>query len=106
MKDNEIKDIDYDKLNVVEYQEHYSEKGFLDKIKSIAKNQYFNGQQRNDTNVTFNATGTEYTIAISGGNVTMSNGGYYIRHRSTASQVQMGNSDNGRNWIFYPVTID
>ena len=37
MKDNEIKDIDYDKLNVVEYQEHYSEKGFLDKIKSIAK---------------------------------------------------------------------
>ena len=56
--------------------------------------------------MTFNATGTEYTFDISDGNVTMENGGYYIRHRGTASQVQMGNSDNGRNWIFYPVTVD
>lgn len=37
MKDNEIKDIDYDKLDVVEYQEHYSEKGFWSKIKDFAK---------------------------------------------------------------------
>jgi hypothetical protein len=57
-------------------------------------------------NVTFNATGTEYDIKISDGNVTMSNGGYYIRHRGTASQVQMVNSTNNRNWIFYPVTVD
>ena len=57
-------------------------------------------------NVTFDATGTEYTIEISDGYVTMSNGDYYIRHSGTASQVQMVNSTNNRNWIFYPVTVD
>ena len=75
------------------------------KIKSIAKNQYFNGEERNNANVTFNATGTEYTIAISNSEVTMLRGGYYIRHRSQ-TQVQMGDSTNGRTWIFYPVTVD
>ena len=73
------------------------------KIKSFAKNLYFNG---NNGNITFNATGTEYTITINGSNVTMSNGNNYIRQRSTATEVQISNSSSGRNWVFYPITLN
>ena len=73
------------------------------KIKSFAKNLYFNG---NNGNITFNATGTEYTITINGSNVTISNGNNYIRQRTTATEVQISNSSSGRNWVFYPITIN
>ena len=73
------------------------------KIKSFAKNLYFNG---NNGNITFNATGTEYTITINGSNVTISNGNNYIRQRSTATEVQISNSSSGRNWVFYPITLN
>ena len=73
------------------------------KIMSFAKYLYFNG---NNGNITFNATGTEYTITINGSNVTMSNGNNYIRQRSTATEVQISNSSSGRNWVFYPITLN
>ena len=73
------------------------------KIKSVAKNQYFSGTSGN---VTFSSTGTEYSITMSGGLVTISSGNNYIRQRSTATNVVLDTNSDGRNWRFYQLTVD
>ena len=57
-------------------------------------------------NVTFNSTGTEYSITMSGGLVTISSGNNYIRQKSTATNVELGTYSDGRNWKFYQFVID
>lgn len=84
------------------------------KIKSVAKNQYFNGT---NNNVTFNGTGTNYTISRQNNNnyyrisVDVRNNygnnttTYYLRQTSDTA-VSMGTGNNNRNWYFYPVTFN
>lgn len=72
------------------------------KIKSVAKNQYFNGY---NGNVSFNNSGTSYTITNSGSNFTISYNSwrtYYLRQTSN-SQVTMNNTNNNNTWQFYEV---
>lgn len=75
------------------------------KIKSVAKDTYFNG---NNGNVSFNNTGTSYTINNNGGNVTISYSSwstYYLKQTGDTS-VSMGRNQNGDyTWYFYEVTI-
>ena len=82
------------------------------KIKSVAKNenQYFDGH---DGNVSFNNSGTSYTISnSSGSNFTISYTENYIIWRTTYylkqtsnSSVSMSEGNNGNNnWQFYEVT--
>ena len=75
-----------------------------DKIKSVAKNQYFYGY---DGNVSFNDNGTSYTISNSGSNFTIS---YRVSWRQTnylrqtnASKITMDNTNNNNTWQFYEV---
>ena len=76
------------------------------KIKSVAKNQYFYGDG-DGGNVTFNNNGTSFSISNSGSNFTMSYEGdwrrtYYLKQSDTA--VQMNRYENGNlNWSFYEV---
>jgi hypothetical protein len=79
------------------------------KIKSVAKNQYFYGY---DGNVSFNNNGTSYTISnSSGSNFTISytrsswisSTTYYLKQTSnTAVSMSSGTSGN-RTWQFYEV---
>ena len=73
------------------------------KIKSVAKNQYFYGD---DGNVSFNNNGTSYTISNSGSNFTISCRPiirtYYLRQTS-ASQITMSTTNNNNTWQFYEV---
>ena len=77
------------------------------KIKSVAKNQYFYGDG-DGGDVTFNNNGTSFTIGNSGSNFTMSYEGdwwqtYYLKQTNTTA-VQMNRNDNGNlNWNFYKV---
>ena len=57
-------------------------------------------------NVMFNSTGTEYSITMLGGLVTISSGNNYIRQKSTATNVGLGTYSDGRNWKFYQFVID
>ena len=74
-------------------------------IKSVAKGQYFSGD---DSNVSFNNNGTSFTISNSGSNFTMSYEGdwwqtYYLKQTSDTA-VQMNRNDNGNlTWNFYEV---
>ena len=80
------------------------------KIKSVAKKQYFNGY---NSNVSFNDSGTSYTITNSGSNFTISytydpwigsSTTYYLKQTSNDS-VTMSTGNNGyNNWQFYEVT--
>ena len=77
------------------------------KIKSVAKNQYFYGDG-DGGNVSFNNNGTSFTISSSGSNFTISYQGdwwqtYYLKQTSNTA-VQMNTRDNGNNtWYFYEV---
>ena len=76
------------------------------KIKSVAKNQYFYGDG-DGGNVSFNKNGTSFTISNSGSNFTMSYEGdwwrtYYLRQTDNTT-VQMSTDSNNRNWYFYEV---
>lgn len=71
------------------------------KIKSVAKNQYFNGYSGS---VSFNNNGTDYTISNSGSNFTISVYSYYYLKQTNNSSVAMRSNDNGSNkWEFYEV---
>ena len=79
------------------------------KIKSVAKNQYFYNP---DGDVSFNNNGTSYTISNSGSNFTISCNGddlgnfwrtYYLRQTSD-SQITMSTTNNSNTWQFYKVT--
>jgi hypothetical protein len=78
-----------------------------DKIKSVAKGQYFYGY---DGNVSFNNSGTSYTISNSGSNFTISytydswwdSTTYYLR-QSNNSQITMSTTNNRNTWQFYEV---
>ena len=77
------------------------------KIKSVAKKQYFYGD---DSDVSFDNTGTSYTISnSSGSNFTIScktgfiiTRTYYLRQTS-ASQITMSTTNNDNTWQFYEV---
>ena len=76
------------------------------KIKSVAKNQYFYGDG-NGGDVSFNNNGTTFTISSSGSNFTISYESwwrtYYLKQTSnTAVQMNTGNSGNN-TWQFYEV---
>lgn len=77
------------------------------KIKSVAKNQYFYGDG-DGGDVSFNKNGTSFTISNSGSNFTMSYEGdwwqdYYLKQTST-TEVQMNRNNNGNlTWYFYEV---
>ena len=77
------------------------------KIKSVAKNQYFYGDG-DGGDVSFNNNGRDYTINNSGSNFTISYTGdwwqtYYLKQTS-GTDVQMGRNDNGNyTWNFYEV---
>lgn len=74
------------------------------KIKSVAKNQYFNG---NNGSVSFSDSGTDYTInntntnqfTISARRIISTN---YLRQTSQTS-VTMTDDSSNRNWYFYEV---
>lgn len=75
-------------------------------IKSVAKGQYFSGD---DSNVSFSDSGTSYTISNSGSNFTIScktgfivTRTYYLRQTSD-SQITMSNSSDNNTWNFYEV---
>ena len=80
------------------------------KIKSVAKKQYFDGY---NGNVSFNDSGTSYTISNSGTNFTISythkplfgsSTTYYLKQTDNDS-VTMSTGNNGyNNWQFYEVT--
>ena len=77
------------------------------KIKSVAKNQYFSGD---DGNVSFSDSGTSYTISNNGSNFTIScktgfiiTKTYYLRQTST-SQITMSSTNSDNTWNFYEVT--
>ena len=76
------------------------------KIKSVAKNQYFDGD---DGNVSFNDSGTNYTISSSGSNFTIScktgfiiTTIYYLKQTDNSVSMSSGNNGN-RTWQFYEV---
>ena len=77
------------------------------KIKSVAKKQYFYGD---DSDVSFDNTGTSYTISnSSGSNFTIScktgiiiTRTYYLRQTSD-SQITMSTTNNDNTWQFYEV---
>jgi hypothetical protein len=79
------------------------------KIKSVAKKQYFNGY---NGNVSFNNSGTSYTISNSGTNFTISytdnpwfgsSTTYYLKQTDNSVSMSSGNNGN-RTWQFYEVT--
>ena len=78
------------------------------KIKSVAKNQYFYGDS-DGGNVSFNNNGTTFTISSSGSNFTISYDGswwrtYYLKQTNN-NTVSMSTGNNGNNtWQFYEVT--
>ena len=76
------------------------------KIKSVAKNEYFYGD---DSDVSFDNTGTSYTISNNDINFTIScktgfiiTRTYYLRQTSN-SQVTMSTTNNNNTWQFYEV---
>ena len=79
------------------------------KIKSVAKNenQYFNGY---DGNVSFNNSGTDYTISKSGSGFTISHTEgvlfwsttYYLKQTDNSVSMSSGNNGNS-TWQFYEV---
>ena len=77
------------------------------KIKSVAKNQYFYGDGGGG-NVSFNDNGRTFTISSSGNYFTISYSGdwwrtYYLKQTSNTA-VQMDRNDNGNyTWQFYEV---
>lgn len=77
------------------------------KIKSVAKNQYFYGDG-DGGNVSFNNNGTTFTISSSGSDFTISYRGdwwqtYYLKQTNNTA-VQMNSGNNGNNkWQFYEV---
>ena len=77
------------------------------KIKSVAKNQYFYGDG-DGGNVSFNNNGTTFTISSSGSKFTISYTGdwwqtYYLKQTSNTA-VQMNTNDSGNyTWYFYEV---
>ena len=77
------------------------------KIKSVAKNQYFYGDG-DGGDVSFNNNGTTFTISSSGSNFTIEYKGswwrdYYLRQTSD-TQVTMSTTNNNNTWNFYEVT--
>ena len=77
------------------------------KIKSVAKNQYFYGDG-DGGDVSYNNNGTNYTINNSGSNFTISYDGnwgrtYYLKQTSD-TEVNSSRNNNGNNtWQFYEV---
>ena len=76
------------------------------KIKSVAKNQYFYGDG-DGGDVSFNNNGTTFTISSSGNNFTISYTGdwwrtYYLRQTNDTA-VQINTTNNGNTWQFYEV---
>ena len=76
------------------------------KIKSVAKKQYFYGD---DGNVSFNDGGTSYTISNNGSNFTISyrtgfiiTTTYYLKQTDNSVSMSSGNNGN-RTWQFYEV---
>ena len=78
------------------------------KIKSVAKKQYFNGY---NGNVSFNNSGTSYTISNSGTNFTISytydpwfgsSTTYYLKQTNNSVSMSSGNNGNS-TWQFYEV---
>ena len=73
------------------------------KIKSVAKGQYFSG---NNGNVSFNNNGTDYTISNSGSNFTISYRSgyrtYYLKQTDNSVSMSSGNDGNNK-WQFYEV---
>ena len=82
------------------------------KIKSVAKNQYFYNP---DGDVSFNDSGTSYTISNSGGSnfiISHTEGAlwwtetYYLKQTNDTA-VSMSSGNNGNNtWYFYEVEIE
>ena len=76
------------------------------KIRSVARGTYFSGT--NGT-VSFNSTGSSYTIGTSGNNIQIYSGSgwrsYYLR-QTNSTTVTMSTSNSNRNWDLYPVTLD
>lgn len=80
------------------------------KIKSVARGTYFNGT---NGNVSFNDTGTDYTISASGNNIritaSISSGWYnqtvYLRQTSSTA-VQISTTNTNRNWSLWIITYD
>jgi hypothetical protein len=79
-------------------------------IKSVARDTYLNGT---NGNISFDATGTDYTIAKSGNYIRVSasiRSGWqtqtvYLRQTSN-SAVQISNSTSNRNWYLWIITYD
>ena len=79
-------------------------------IKSVAREAYLNGT---NGNISFNSTGTDYSLAKSGNYVRISasiRSGWqtqtvYLRQTSN-SAVQISNSTTNRNWYFWIMTYD
>ena len=79
-------------------------------IKSVAREAYLNGT---NGNISFNSTGTDYSLAKSGNYVRISasiGSGWqtqtvYLRQTSN-SAVQISNSTTNRNWYFWIMTYD
>lgn len=80
------------------------------KIKSVAKDQYFNGY---NGPVSLGTSGTSYTITDNGNNFTISysrttNWGsttYYLKQTTNTSVSMSSGTSGNRNWYFYEVTI-
>ena len=79
------------------------------KIKSVAKQQYFDGY---NGNVSFNNNGTSYTISNSGSNFTISynyynqwnnSTTYYLKQTSNTSVSMSSGTSGNRTWDFYEV---
>jgi hypothetical protein len=79
-------------------------------IKSVAREAYLNGT---NGNISFNTTGTDYSLSKSGNYVRISasiRSGWqtqtvYLRQTSS-SAVQISNSTTNRNWYFWIITYD
>ena len=79
-------------------------------IKSVARDTYLNGT---NGNISFDSTGTDYTIAKSGNYIRISasiRSGWqtqtvYLRQTSNTA-VQISNSTNNRNWYLWIITYD
>lgn len=80
------------------------------KIKSVARGTYFNGT---NGSITFNTTGSDYTVSASGNYVRVYSSiqsgwntqNVYLR-QTNATAVQISNSTDRRNWYLWIITYD
>jgi hypothetical protein len=80
------------------------------KIKSVARDAYLTGT---NGSVTFDATGTDYTISVSGSNIRITasvrSGWYnqtvYLRQTNDIT-VQISNNSDKRNWYLWSMSYD